>query len=91
MRIEILIIAKKMFLNRERAKPNALVPSINREDPESEVASSSRNNPVSAIREKLTFMISDETTKSFPKFNATGRRLLIKFRTPGEGQEKTNF
>jgi len=27
----------------------------------------------------------------FPKFNATGRSLLIKFRNPGEEQESTAY
>jgi hypothetical protein len=36
-------------------------------------------------------MISDETTKSFPKFNPTGRRLLIKFNSPAEEQEATLY
>ena len=80
-----------MFLNRERATLNAQVPSISREEPESEVASSSRNNPMSEILEKLPFMILDETSKSFPKFNATGRSLLIRFRTPREEQNTTTY
>jgi len=29
--------------------------------------------------------------KSFPKFNATGRSLLIKFNSPGEEQEPTAY
>jgi hypothetical protein len=36
-------------------------------------------------------MILDETSKSFPKFNASGRSLLIKFRTPGEEQNPTAY
>jgi hypothetical protein len=35
-------------------------------------------------------MILDETTKSFPKFNATGCSL-IKFNSPGEEQEPTSY
>ena len=46
-----------MFLNRERATSVAQVPSISREEPESEVASSSGNNPKSGIREQLPLMI----------------------------------
>jgi len=79
-------MAKKMFLNRERATTTAQPPSISREEPEEAVASSSRNNHVSEIHEQLPFMILDETSKSFPKFNATGRSMLIRFRTPGEEQ-----
>ena len=33
----------------------------------------------------------DETSKSFPKFNATGHGLLITFRSPGEEQEQTAY
>ena len=36
-------------------------------------------------------MILDETSKPFPKFNTTGRSLLIKFRSPGEEQEPTAY
>ena len=54
-------MAKKMFLNRERAMPIAQDPSISSEEPEAEVASSSRNNHVSEKREELHFMILDET------------------------------
>ena len=36
-------------------------------------------------------MTLDETSKSFLKFNATRRSFLIKFRTPGEGQEPTAY
>ena len=50
-----------MFLKRKGATPNAQSPSISREEPEAEVATSSRNNPVSEIREYLPFIILDET------------------------------
>jgi hypothetical protein len=60
-------MAKKMFLKRERATPNAQAPCISREEPEAEVASSRRNNPVSEIREQQPFVILDETSKSFKK------------------------
>jgi hypothetical protein len=33
----------------------------------------------------------DETSKSFTKFNATGRSLLMKFNTPGEEQDPTTY
>ena len=58
-------MAKKMFLKRERATPNAQVPSISREESEAEVGSSSRDNPVSVIHEQLPFMILVETSKFF--------------------------
>ena len=80
-----------MFLKSERATPNAQATSISREEPEAEVASSSRNNPVSEIREQLPFMILDETSNPFPKFNASGRSLPLKIRTPGEEQNPTAY
>jgi hypothetical protein len=80
-------MAKKLILNRERVIPTAQAPSVSRAEPESEVDSSSRNTPVSEISEQLPFLILDETSKSFPKFNATGRSLLIKFRSPAEPVE----
>jgi len=42
---------------------------------------------MSEITEELLFLILHETAKPFPNFNATGRRLLIEFRTTGEEQE----
>jgi len=80
-------MAKKLFLNRERAIATAQVPSVSREEPESEVLFSDRNSPVSGITERLPFYILSETSKSFSKFNATGRSLLIKSKPPGEEQE----
>ena len=80
-----------MFLKRDRATPNSHAPSINREEPEVEAASSSRNNHVSELRKQRPFMILDETSKSFPKFNVSGRSLLIKFRAPGEEQNPTTY
>jgi len=71
----------------ERVIPTAQFPSVSREEPESEVASSIRNSPVSEISNQLPFLILNETSKSFPKFNATGRSLLIKFRPPTEDVE----
>jgi len=62
-------MAKKVFLNRERVIPNAVTSSVSRAD----ILSTSRNIPFS---EQLPFRILDETSKSFPKFNATGCSLL---------------
>jgi len=36
-------------------------------------------------------MILDETSKSFRKFNATGRSVLSKFKSPGEEQNPTVY
>jgi len=77
-------MAEKVFLSSERAIPSAKTPSVNRE----EIASASRNNPLS---EQLPFFILDETPKSFPKFNATGRSLLIKFNSPVEEQNPGTY
>jgi len=84
-------MAKKLFLNRERAITTAQVPSVSWEDPESEVLFSDRNSPVSEITERLPFYILSETSKSFSKFNATGPSLLIKFKPPGEEQEPSAY
>jgi hypothetical protein len=75
-------MSKKVFLNRERVIPPAQALSVNREEPESEVASSNRNRFVSGISEHVTFLIWDETSKYFPKFNAARRSLLNKLRPP---------
>jgi len=83
-------MAKKMFLNTERVIPSAQVPSVRREEPDTEIASSSVWN--STVSEKqLPFKILNEISKSFPKFNATGRSLLIKFNSPGEEQDPTAY
>jgi len=41
--------------------------------------------------EQLPLIILDETSKPFPKFNKTGRNLLIKFKSTGEEQEPTAY
>jgi len=83
--------AKKTFLNRERAIPTAEVFSVSREQADSEILSSSRNSLMAETTVQLPFLISDETSKSFPKFKATGRSMLIKFNSPGEEQEPTTY
>jgi len=83
-------MAKKMFLNRECVIPSAQVPSVRREEPDTVIAPSFIwNSPVS--ERQLPFKILDDTSKSFPKFNATGRSLPIKFNSPGEKQEPTAY
>jgi len=72
----------------ERAIPSAQVPFVRREEPDTETASSSsRNSSVAETTVQIPFRILDETSKSFPKFNANGRSMLIKFKTLGEEQE----
>jgi len=56
-----------------------------------EIASSSRGSLVSEKTEQLPFKILDETSKSSSNFNATGRSLLIKFKTLGEEQDPTIY
>jgi len=57
-------MAKKMFLNRERAIPSAQFTSVRREEPDKKIASSSfRNSPVAEIQ--LPFKILDDTSKFF--------------------------
>jgi hypothetical protein len=85
-------MAKKMFLERERAIPAAEVPSLTREESDSGIASSSgRNSPVLGTTRQLPFTILEETSKTFPKFNATGRSMIIQFRAPGEEQEPLSY
>jgi hypothetical protein len=64
-------MAKKKFLT-ERAIPTARAPSVNREEAVLEVASSSRNI-LGFETQQLPFMILDDTSKSIPKFNTSGR------------------
>ena len=71
-KIKIYKMANKMFLNTGMAIPNVQVPSVSREEPDSEVASSSRNILGSGTTEQPPFMILDEKSKAFPKFNTTG-------------------
>jgi len=83
-------MAQKMFLNRKCTIPSAQVPSVRREEPGTEIASSSfRKSPVAEIH--LPFKILDDTLKPFPKYKATGRSLLIKFNSQGEEQEPTAY
>jgi len=63
-----------MILNRARAIPTTEAPSVSREDI---APSTSRNISASETTKQLPFRILDETFKSFPKFNKTGRSLLI--------------
>jgi hypothetical protein len=78
-------MAKKLILSRLRAMKAALhrvdnvVPSYSGIRAESET-----NN-------ELPFRILDETSKDFPKFNTTGRSLLIKFNSPNEEQEPMSY
>jgi hypothetical protein len=78
-------MAKKLILNRSRA----MDATLNRD--EDVAPSSSRTSAESETNIQLPFKILDETSKTFPKFNATGRRLLIKFNSPGEKQEPTKY
>ena len=78
-------MAKKMYLNRQRAISTTEAPSVSREDI---APSSSRNIPAS---EQLLFGILDETSKTFPKFNATGCSLFFKFNSLGEEQDPTTY
>jgi hypothetical protein len=77
-------MAKKLILNRSRAMDAAL----NRD--ENVAPSSSRISAESEASIQLPFRILDETSKQFPKFNATGRSLLM-FNSPGEIQEPTKY
>ena len=78
-------MAKKIIPNRARTIPTTESSAVSME----EIApSSSRNIHAS---EQLPFKIMDETCKSFAKFNATGRSLLIKFNSLGEEQDPATY
>jgi hypothetical protein len=68
-------MSNKLILNKLRA----IYTALNKD--EDVVPSSSRTNLVLETTKQLPFKILDETSKSFPKFNATGCSLLIKFNT----------
>jgi len=73
-------MAKKLILNRTRAIPTTEVPSVSREDI---APSTSRNISASETAKQLPLRFWMRL-KSFPKFNTTGRSLLIKFNPLGE-------
>jgi len=79
---------KKMILNRARAIPTTEAPSVSRDYI---APSTTRNIPASETAKQLPFRILDETFKCFPKFNTTGRSLLIKFNSLGEEQDPTTY
>ena len=86
-------MAKKLFLNRERERaiPVVRAPAIIREEHDSGMPSTCRNNSESETTKELPFLILAETSKSFPKFNTTGRSLIIKFKLPGQEREPTTY
>jgi hypothetical protein len=61
------------------------------EQTEPETVLPDRTSPKHEISDELPFQILDETSKSFPKFNTTGRSLLIKFNSPSEEQDPTTY
>jgi len=71
-------MAKKLFLNMERGIPTVQLPSISRQEPDSELPTSGRKCLVSEKTKLLRFLILDEISKSFPKVNAPGRSMIIK-------------
>jgi len=81
-------MAKKMILNRTMAIPTTEAPSVSREDIAPSII---RNISASETTEQLPFRILDVTFKSFPKFNTTGRSLLIKFNLPAEEHDPTTY
>jgi hypothetical protein len=80
-----------LFLLRERAIPTAPTPSVTSGSSESSIASTGGNSSVFDTTEQLPFKILDETSKSFPKFKATGRSMIIKFNNPDEEQEPVEY
>jgi hypothetical protein len=55
------------------------------------VPASIRSTPVSEEAVELPFDIIDKTSKTFPKFNTTGRSLLIKFKSPTNEQDPASY
>ena len=53
--------------------------------------STSRNNSESETTKELPFLILDETSKSFSKFNTTVRSLIIKFKLPSQEREPMTY
>ena len=81
-------MVKKIFLNRQRA-----VAATEQRFVRSESGANILfiNNSVLDETVQLHFTIFDVTSKSFPKLNATGCTLLIKFNSPGEEEEPTSY
>ena len=71
--------------------PTTQVPTISSSHMEPGITMSNRNILESVTSVQLPFRILDETCKSIPLFNATGRRLLIKLKAPGEEQESIAY
>jgi hypothetical protein len=84
-------MSKKVFLSRHSTVPVNEQPSISVDRNYTQTVMSVRSTAGSERAEQLHFLILDETTKSFPTFNTTGRSLLIKFNSPGEQQERTSY
>ena len=62
-----------MFLNKQKAIPTTQVPTISRNHMQPAKTSSRRNILGSGRSEQLLVRIFDETSKTRPKFNATGQ------------------
>jgi hypothetical protein len=84
-------MAKKMFPARQRAILTTEVLSLSRSRTESVIGLSSRSSLGSVTSLQSPFTILYKTSKSFPKFNATGCSLLIKFNSPSGEQEPTTY
>src|SRR5215470_16841681 len=74
-------MAKKMFLNRQRAIPTT--------EPQStlEMPLPVRNSRQLGEGGELPFDIIRETSKTFSKFNTTGRSVVIKFKPVKQNQQ----
>jgi hypothetical protein len=80
-------VGNKLFLRRQKAMPLAQVPYVSRGQSLSAITVTSGNSLLFYTKVQLPFNILDRTSKYFPKFKATGRRMMVKFNSPGEGQE----
>jgi hypothetical protein len=81
-------MTKKMFLRRQRTIPETEHPSVSSE---SGTVLLFINNTVLDETVQLPFDILDESSKTFWKFNKTGRSLLIKFKSPTTDKKSVTY
>jgi hypothetical protein len=79
------------MLTRQKDIHTSPMPAISKNRTQSRITSSNRNTLGPEMAVQLPYRILEVTTKTFPKFNATGRSLLIKFNFSGEEQENLHI
>jgi hypothetical protein len=78
-------------MDRQIASTSSEVTSVIEKRTGLEAISRGISNEVCEIAEELPFSILVDTEKCFEKFNATGRRLIIKFKCPGKNQDPYTY